>query len=243
MDEFHVDSTTLPTFLVLGTLSNLINQSIFLVEGADEQLANVSGLVVRLRLEKPSLVIYCLLHNDGVEFLSHYEGTVDVRVRASVGALLQYLLLPNEEHADSIRLQGSSAHLGALQELVDFCSFWSVARSWLDRYVRFNDLLQLLNREDPAWLNQLQGLPREIRQQAQHLAEQQLLQEDVVSEINHLRCQRRYDQVAFLCGFVLMLVAFMTFNGQLGTYFPHQAVTAASLAVLVPLVRFIVSLR
>lgn len=226
------DTSSLPSFLMLGALTSLANQSLSLVDGAREQLAGVSGLVVRLRMEKPALVIYALLHDDGVEFLQQYEGKVDIRIRAPLGALLQYLLLPDGSDREDIRLQGDEAQITALRELLDYCSFWAVARGWLDHYVRFNDLLSLLGREDPVWLARLQGLPESMAQLAHELAQQRLLQEDILEEVGQLRQQlrqqRRTDLIFLVIGLLLLFAALATLNGNLPQLLLHQAAVLAS---------------
>jgi ubiquinone biosynthesis protein UbiJ len=218
---------------MLGSLTTLANQSLRLVEGAMEQLAPLDGTVVRLRLERPAMVLYVLLHEDGVEFLQYYEGRIDIHLRAPLGALLQFLLLPDPSHMEGIRLQGDKTLLKALGDLLDYCSFWAVARGWLDHYVRFNDLLSLLGREDPVWLASLQGLPEEIRQLSLSLAQQQLLQEDVLAEVRslrrQLRQQRRLDIFCLTIGLLLLFAAMATQGGNLPTLFLHQALLLASL--------------
>lgn len=238
------DSASLPSFLLLGALTSLANQSLTLVDGAKEQLAGVSGLVVRLRVEQPALVIYALLHDDGVEFLQHYEGKVDIRIRAPLGALLQYLLLPDTSNQQGIRLQGDATRISALRELLDYCSFWAVARGWLDHYVRFNDLLSLLGREDPAWLARLQGLPEHMQQLAHELAQQRLLQEDILEELGQLRRQlkqqRRFDMVFLVIGMLLLFAALATLNGNLPQWLLHQAALLASAGGALLLSRLVV---
>lgn len=218
--------------LLLGALNGLTNQALGLVDGAPEQLALVEGLVIRLRMEKPELVIYALLHADGIEFLQHYEGHIDIRLRASLGTLLQYLLLPNDNHLSAIRLQGSEAHLTVIQELLDYCSFSAVAHGWLEHYVRFNDLLTLLGREDHAWLSHLEGLPADLQQLARELAQQRLLQEDIFEEITQLRSQlrqqRHLDLSCIIVGLLLLLAALASLNGNLPIYWMHQSLVLAS---------------
>lgn len=231
MTPMPTDSS-FPAQLLLGALNGLTNQALGLVDGAVEQLAQVDGLVIRLRMEKPELVTYALLHADGIEFLQHYEGRVDVRLRASLGAFLQYLLLPNEDHFSAIRLQGSTHHLKVIQELLDYCSFSAVARGWLDHYVRFNDLLTLLGREDHAWLSRLDGLPADFQQLAGELAQQRLLQEDILEELSQLRGQlrrqRRLDIGCIITGLLLLFAAIGSLNGSLPLYWIHQSLMLAS---------------
>ena len=221
------DTPSLPSYLMLGALTSLVNQSMTLVEGAQELLHDVDGLVVRLRLEKPSAVLYILFHDDGIECLQESEGKVDVRIHAPLGALLQYLLIPDSQHLNGIHWQGEEPHLKALGALLEYCSFSAVARGWLDRYVRFNDLLSLLSREDPAWLARLQGLPEDIQQLAKELAQQRLLQEDILQELQQWRQQfhqqRRMDILCMVCGLILLLLAMVTLNGNLPQWFAHQA--------------------
>lgn len=217
---------------MLGGLSSLANQSLSLVEGASEKLAATSDLVVRVRLERPAIVIYALLHKDGVEFLSEYEGQVDIRIRSTLGDLLQFLLMPDSSLPETIHVQGDETQIASLAELLDHVSFWAVARGWLDRYVRMNDLLGLLGKEDPKWLTRLQGLPENVRQLAQDLARQHLLQEDILQELVRLRHQlgrqRRLDLFFIVTGLLLLFGALSTMSGNLPLWLAHQTALLGS---------------
>jgi len=227
-----MQDSSLTSILMLGSLTTLVNQSLRLVEGSYEQLSSVAGTVIRFRLERPAITLYLLLHEDGVEFLEHYEGKVDVRVRAPLGALLQYLLLPSNENNEAIRVQGDENLLSRLSDLLDFGSFWAVARGWLDHYVRFNDLLGLLGKEDPRWLSNLRGLPEQFQSMAQELAHQRLLMEDTLAEVRLLRqqlgSQRKRDIFSFVIGFLLILAALATQSGDLPSLWLHQTIMLAS---------------
>lgn len=227
-----MQDSSLTSILMLGSLTALVNQSLRLVEGSDEQLATVTGAVIRFRLERPALVLYLMIHEDGVEFLEHYEGKVDVRIRAPMGALLQYLLLPNAETKEDIRIQGDQALLSRLSDLLDFGSFWAVARGWLDHYVRFGDLLGLLGKEDPSWLANLRELPDQFQAMARDLAHQRLMLEDVLAEVRGLRrqisSQRRWDLLSIVVGLLLIFAAFATQSGNLPNLWLHQTVLLAS---------------
>lgn len=227
------DSLSLPSMLMLGTLTRLVNHSLQLVEGSMEQLSEVSGTIVRLRIEKPDWVVYAKLDENGIQFYHHFDGQIDVRLRAPLGALLQYLLLPDGNPPDSIRLQGDAPLLGRLSGLLDYGSFWAVARGWLEHHAHFGDLMQLLGREDPSWLANLEGLPDEMELLRFDVAKQRLAQEDIFNELVDIKQQlnqtRRTDVTVLVAGILLLFASIATHVSIIPTVGLHQVAFLASL--------------
>ena len=118
---------SLTRFLTLGALETVLNQALALEGQAATRLTALHGTVVRIRLEKPATSIYMLLVEDGVEILHDYEGPVDIRVRTSLGALLQWLLAPAADLADDdrIRITGSEPQLSILLAAVAEVDLWT----------------------------------------------------------------------------------------------------------------------
>ena len=183
--------SSLTGLLMYGALETLLNQALTGDERGREQLAALDGTVVRLRGESPMWVLYVLIYEDGVELLSDYEGPVDVRVRGALGAMLHWLLAPNSGDAEhSLRITGPDDTLERLQATISEFSLWPLVRNWLDDHVRLRELLSLLRREDPAWLEKLAGIPDHLGELAAQVARQQLLQEDILEEVRGLRPPR-----------------------------------------------------
>lgn len=207
--------------LALGALEVAINQAIALEPRAQARLATLHGTVVRIRLEQPATSIYLLLAEDGVEILHDYEGSVDVRVRSSLGALLQWLLVPGEPLAEheQIRVTGSEPRLAELTDALQMVDIWLVLRRWFDQHVHLNDLLRLLRREDPAWLARLDDMGVQLGRIGEELGHQRLLQEEILDSLNGLkrsmRRERRLDLLFLSSGMSLLFAAFATSTGQL----------------------------
>lgn len=207
-------------FLMLGALETLINQALELEGQTSERLASLHGTVVRVRCTSPEFSLYLLVCEDGVEILEHYEGHVDIRVRSSLGALLHWIMtagVPPEE--ENIQITGPDASVDLLVQALQSFDIWSALRRWLDEHVRVQDLVALLRREDPRWLETLSRVSGDLTQLQEEIGSQRLLQEDILDEIRALRramgIQRRLD-LTFVClGLILLLAAFASADGQL----------------------------
>jgi len=207
-------------FLVLGTLETLLNQTLTFSPGAREHLAALHGTVVRVRMERPMAVLYILVYEDGVEVMQDFEGHVDVRIRAPLGALLQWLVAPGNEAArENIRVLGPDELVHQLQQAMEAFSLWEGVRQWLENHVQLDQLLNLLRRQDPAWLSQLHGLPAQMQELNRELARQRLLQEDILAEVRALKVnlgrERRLDLFCLFAGLTLVLGALASATGHL----------------------------
>lgn len=207
-------------FLMLGALETLINQALELEGQASERLASLHGTVVRVRCTSPEFSLYLLVCEDGVEILEHYEGHVDVRVRASLGAMLHWILtagvVPEEEN---IQITGPDASVDLLVLAVQEFDLWSALRRWLDEHVRIHDLVMLLRREDPRWLETLEKVSHSVSRLEDEIGSQRLLQEEILDEVRAMRRslgkQRRLDMTFISLGLILLLAAFASADGQL----------------------------
>lgn len=215
------DNASLTRFLTLGALETLLNQAIELDAELQGSLRQLHGTVVRIRSERPVFSIYLLLYEDGVEVLGEYEGHVDVRLRGSLGALLQWVLAPNTEPDtdEQVRVTGPEDKVAILARTVSSFSVWQVIKQWLDNHVRVDQLVAWLRREDPRWLPRLESLASEVSTVGQELGRQRLLLEEVLDEIvglkHGLRRERQLDMLFLCSGMVLIVAAFASASGQL----------------------------
>ncbi|WP_232802475.1 SCP2 sterol-binding domain-containing protein [Alloalcanivorax mobilis] len=220
-----------------GALETLLNQVLTGHPRGREQLAALHGTVVRLRGESPLWALYVLIYEDGLELLGDYEGPVDVRVRGSLGAMLHWLLVPNSADDDQqLRITGPADTLQRLQRMVSEFSLWPLVRNWLDDHVRLRELMTLLRREDPAWLERLADLPDRVGAIAAEVARQQLLQEDILEELRGLRQElrraRRLDLGFTLGGVLLVMLALLRALGQWQHTWHSLASDTLSLAMI-----------
>tara|TARA_A100001391_G_scaffold91656_4_gene60507 strand:- start:4 stop:753 length:750 start_codon:yes stop_codon:yes gene_type:complete len=229
--------SSLPGLFMYGALETLLNQALTGDPRGREQLTALHGTAVRLRGEQPMWVLYVLIYEDGVELHDDYEGPVDVRVRGPLGAMLHWLLAPNSADAEeNLRITGPADTLDKLQRMVGEFSLWPLVRNWLDDHVRLKELLAVLRREDPVWLEQLAGLPDRVGELAAQMARQQLLQEDILEELRELRRDirhaRRLDLAFLVAGLGLMLVALLRALGHWQDTWHALAHDHASLAMI-----------
>ena len=208
-------------FLMLGTLETLLNQALEQDPRATERLRLLHGTAIRIRMEQPMLVTYVLVYEDGVELHPEYEGPVDVRIRGPLGAMLYWAFSPNAPlpEGDRIRILGPEEKISLLTATISEFSLWGVTRNWLEQHVPLNDLLTVLRREDPRWLEHLRQLPGEVGALGEELGRQRLLQEDILAEVRALRSglrrERQMDLMAILFGVLLLLGALATAGGQI----------------------------
>lgn len=194
--------------LALGALEFLLNQVLSADPLGRQRLSQLDGIVVRVRVEKPDEVFFLLIHEDGVEVLTEFDGYVHVRVRGELGALLEWWLLPQEASEESkIRILGAEDTLTLLKNTIDEFSLWSLVRGWLDQFAHLDDLLALLKREDSRWFALLKDLPETVEKLSMEVAQQRLRHEDLADELTlmkrRLRVERRKDMayavLALLC--------------------------------------------
>jgi hypothetical protein len=214
------EQPSITRFLMLGALETLLNQALEMEGNTGERLQALHGTVVRLRCERPSFSLYLLICEDGIEILENYEGRIDVRVRSSLGALLQWILTagaPPEEN--NIQINGADETVDLLVRALQEFDLWSTLRLWLDQHVRMHDVLTLLRREDPRWLATLERLSSDVSSLGEEIGRQRLLQEEILEEIRGLKAglrrERSLDMVSLLAGAALLFAAFASSDGQL----------------------------
>ena len=215
------DNTSLTRFLMLGALETLLNQAVELDPDLAAALRQLHGTVIRVRSERPVFSIYLLLYEDGIEVLGEYEGHVDVRLRGSLGALLQWILAPNSDQGadDPVRVTGPEHSVQTLSRAVASFSLWQALRHWLEQHVQIDQVVAWLRREDPRWLGKLETLAEDVSLIGRELGRQRLLLEEVLDEIvgfkHGLRRERQLDMLFLCSGMVLIVAAFASASGQL----------------------------
>lgn len=205
---------------MLGALETLLNQALEVEGSTSERLQALHGTVVRLRCERPTFSLYLLICEDGIEILENYEGHIDVRVRSSLGALLQWILTAGAPPEDNnIQITGADDTVDLLVRTLQAFDLWAALRLWLDQHVNMHDVLTLLRREDPRWLGTLERLSTDVSSLGEEIGRQRLLQEEILDEIrglkNGLRRERRLDMISLLAGAALLFAAFASSDGQL----------------------------
>ncbi|HLR18015.1 MAG TPA: hypothetical protein VK099_09130 [Alcanivoracaceae bacterium] len=245
--------TSLSRTIVLNALEMLLNEALLHDAKAHERLQALDGTVIRVRIEQPDDVFFILIHADGVEILTEFDGYVTVRVRGALGPILQWWLVPNSstpEH-EVVRVLAPEEQLQLLLSTISEFSLWTVVRNWLDRYTHIDDLLALLRREDPHWFKHISTLPKTVEKLEMEVARQRLRHEDLADEVQQLKQQLRADKardnislvLAVLCWFIAVPLWQQQFSFT--AYFSHaeQAVVAASLGVALLLWRMLASHR
>ena len=212
-------------FLMLGALEVLLNQALAMHPQGAATLERLAGKVVRVRAHSPDFIFYCLVDPQGVELTPDYDGDADVRVRGSAGQLLYRALVPPGDPAEEstededIRIAGDEATVAALREALATFNLWEAIRTWLREHVALPEILGLLRRHDPVWLERLQDLPQVVARVLEELQRQSETQQQLLAEVrglrDALRAERRSDLVAITLGILFMTLAAMTAAGAL----------------------------
>ena len=226
-----------PQLIVLGGLESALNQALTASPSGQQHLADLHGTVVRIRAERPMWVLYVLIYEDGIELLPEYEGNVDVRIRGPLGGMLHWLFSSTPlEDQEALRVSGHEDQIRQLTALIEQFSLWPLVRNWLDDHVRLKELLDLLRREDPVWLEKLATLPQQVGELAEQVARQQLIQEDILEELRHLRGElrraRKLDQFFTLTGTLLILLSLLKASSLWETTLQALQQDVLSLAML-----------
>lgn len=239
--------------LALSALEFLLNQVLTSDPLGRERLAQLDGTVIRVRVEKPDEVIFLLVHADGVEVLTEFDGYVNVRVRGELGALLEWWLVPNsaETAHNRLRVLGTDDTLQLLQETISDFSLWALVRSWLDNFTQLDDLLSVLKREDSRWHHLLKDLPDTVQHLSTEVAQQRLQHEDLSDELARFKTyvitERRKDMAYALLALVCFGFSF-AFWERLFSISPwlapaEQATAALLLGILLLLSRLFLRRR
>lgn len=196
--------------LALGALEFLLNQVLTADPLGRERLAQLDGTVIRVRVEKPNDVIFLLIHADGVEVLTEFDGYVTVRARGELSALLEWWLVPRsaQPNSNNIRILGPDDTLTLLSDTISDFSLWALIRNWLDNITQFEDLLSILKREDPLAHQQLKELPETVQKLANNMAQQRLQHEDLSDELKRFKQQATKEQRKDSAYALLALICF-----------------------------------
>ncbi|MFZ5756258.1 MAG: hypothetical protein ACOY3X_05110 [Pseudomonadota bacterium] len=221
------NNPSLGEFMVLGTLEVLLNQTLTLHPQGSTALDRLAGKVIRIRAYDPDYICYCLIERDGVELATGFDGDADIRVRGSAGALIYRALLPPgeapaDDTAGDIQIDGDADAVAALREVLDTFNLWEAVRTWLREHVAMPEVLGLLRRHDPAWLERLQDLPQTVGQVLEEVRRQALVQQQILDELQalrtSLRAERRTDLFVITVATILLALALMTATGKLPVF-------------------------
>lgn len=211
--------------LMLGALEVLLNQALTVHPQGASTLERLSGKVIRVRAHSPDLIFYCLVDPQGVELTTAFAGDADVRIRGSAGHLLYRALLPPgqadavDPEEDAIRISGDDLTVEALRDALQTFNLWEAIRTWIREHVAMPEILGLLQRHDPAWLERLQDLPQVVSRVLEELRQQSATQARILEEMRHLRTilgkERRSDIVSITLGMLFMMLAVLAASGTL----------------------------
>jgi|SRR5699024_7260229 len=239
--------------LLLQGLEILLNEVLLREGAAKERLSALDGTVIRVRIEKPDDVFFILLHEDGVEVLTEFDGYVSVRVRGELGAMLHWWLAPNATtpSREVVRVLAPEEQLELINDTISEFSLWSVLRHWLDRYARLDELLALLRREDQPWFQHISTLPSTIEKLEVEMAHQRLRHEDLADEMAALKLTLRRERLRDLLSLVAAGLCFglavPLWQGQFAFTAAFSAaehtVAAVTLGCVVLLLRFVTGHR
>lgn len=207
------EQSSLTSFLTLSALEALLNRAIELDPALQQALGQLHGKALRVRCERPSFSLYFLLYEDGIEVLDHFEGQIDLRLRGSLGSLLQWIIAPNDDdHDETVRLTGDENQVHILTQAIHSFDLWHAMREWLDQHVQLDQVIGWLKREDPRWVQKLDLLSQNMDVFGRELGQQRLLLEELLDEMQGFQRnrnrQRQWDLSFLSAGMLLLLLAY-----------------------------------
>lgn len=233
--------------LVVELLEAAINQALSIDSEVIERLRVHSGRVIRVKTHDPDFSFYLALCDDGVQLFSDHEGPIDARLRMSSWMFARHVLgvAPgeNEGHTDSgekVKISGDAELLAEVFDIMADYSVWALLRriiqQWLPEFESLEDILRALREHEPAWMSRIEHLPQLVNETLVMLKKQSRSQESQSEEIGQIRqmleSDRRANQISTAVGFVLIIVAFLTHNGNLNI----EAFNGVSLDTMIMLI-------
>lgn len=112
-----IDDPTVKTALA-SALETAINTALGYDPGTRIALAKLTGIVA-VECTKPEITLYWHSYDKGIKVLCHCEDTPSVRLRGSLPALINLMMQPNSNLANSgVEVLGNTALLAKLQSIL-----------------------------------------------------------------------------------------------------------------------------
>ena len=237
-------SRSMMPMLLMGVLETAVNTIVGNDQAMVDAIAPMTGKVVRVKTSSPDMSLYIVFCVYGIQVLSQFDGRVDARIRAPAARLLLYAM-GSEKRLDElpgrIIISGNEQVIDALDQLSHAFNIWQLVHQllveWLPDHTLLTDLLALLERSDPAWVDKLVQIVGSVDLVNKKLDLQLIVQEKQLAELSVIRealsLQERRAYWSSLFGGCLVALGLVQLFGWVDMTQLWAALSPALLALLV----------
>ncbi|MEJ2668887.1 MAG: SCP2 sterol-binding domain-containing protein [Gammaproteobacteria bacterium] len=132
VDDERTNEALLMSMLT-GFLEKAVNQALRQDAEALKALQAYAGHIIRIKTYQPYAVMYCQFCDEGVLFLTHYDGEVDARVQIPAGKLLMAVLHGNpSQHGpiEDLKILGDRELVENVWSVFQRYDLWRWVRQW-----------------------------------------------------------------------------------------------------------------
>ncbi|HEX6590584.1 MAG TPA: SCP2 sterol-binding domain-containing protein [Moraxellaceae bacterium] len=201
--------------LWLGAIETLINAFIDLDAPTRERIAELHGLVVRVKVLDPYLPFYLYFTREGIEVCDVAPGPARVRINARLFDLMRTLLGAAPQSASGrprVRVWGEAESVATLEALLEDFNLRTRAQHWLREHLNMDALWQKIRNHDPSWLQDFLPLPSLMRET---LGELRLLNQNLQGQQAEFERYRLESQAQRRRDIIFMLLAFLAMMGAI----------------------------
>lgn len=213
------DRGPLARHLWLGAIETLINTFIDLDPATHDRVAELDGLVVRVKILDPYLPFYLLFTREGIEVSDVSPTPARVRVNARLFDLMRTLLGTSPINASGrprVRVWGESESVAVLESLLNDFNLRTRAQQWTHDHLNLDIFWQKIRNHDPSWLQDLLPLPGMMRETIKEL---RLINEQLNVQRTTFENYRLSNNKERRRDLLLILVVFICISTALNTNF------------------------
>lgn len=220
------DGRHLAQHLWLGGIETLINAFIDLDAPTRERIAELHGLVVRVKVLDPYLPFYLYFTREGIEVCDVAPGPARVRINARLFDLMRTLLGAAPQSASGrprVRVWGEAESVATLEALLNDFNLRTRAQHWLREHLNMDSLWQKIRNHDPSWLQDFLPLPSLMRET---LGELRLLNQNLQGQQAEFERYRLESQAQRRRDIIFMLLAFLAMMGAISGHLSAATISS-----------------
>lgn len=225
-NDKNTDGRHLAQHLWLGGIETLINAFIDLDAPTRERIAELHGLVVRVKVLDPYLPFYLYFTREGIEVCDVAPGPARVRINARLFDLMRTLLGAAPQSASGrprVRVWGEAESVATLEALLNDFNLRTRAQHWLREHLNMDSLWQKIRNHDPSWLQDFLPLPSLMRET---LGELRLLNQNLQGQQAEFERYRLESQSQRRRDIIFMLLAFLAMMGAISGHLSAATISS-----------------
>ncbi len=230
-------------YLLTEVVESAVNIALAYEPLAQERLRDHLGRVLRVKTNNPDWIFFVAVCDDGIQLFSRYEEMVDARITLPASLITQ-AILGNERKSvlemEEVRCGGDVEFIEDILAIAQQFSLWALVKrvinNWVPEMEGLKGMVEVLKKNDPAWIVRLEHLPQlanetlmAVRSQGELLLKQE---KELAAIKQQLIVDRRTNRISTIIGFCLIVAAFLAHNG----YFQVPQLQNISLDTLILLI-------